>query len=125
MTKFRIQSHKALKAEMKAVARGSRPASADASVPSFNSAQALLRLLTPENRSLLAVLRDKKPQSIAELSQMTGRAQPNVTRTLMKLEAIGLIRMRQEGRRKVPVATVRRVRFEIDPYAVNDRLELA
>lgn len=110
---------------MKAVARGSRPASADASVPSFNSAQALLRLLTPENRSLLAVLRDKKPQSIAELSQMTGRAQPNVTRTLMKLEAIGLIRMRQEGRRKVPVATVRRVRFEIDPYAVNDRLELA
>jgi predicted transcriptional regulator len=30
---------------------------------SFDSVEALLRLLTPQNRELLAAIRDKKPQS--------------------------------------------------------------
>ena len=89
MNKHRIQSHGDLKEEMKAVARGARRAPSDAAEPSFNSVGALLRLLTPENRALLAVIRDRKPQSIAELAEMTGRAAPNVVRTLGKLEAVG------------------------------------
>jgi len=52
---------------MKAVARGSRPAPADAAKPSFDSVAAVIRLLTPENRRLLALIRDRKPQSVAEL----------------------------------------------------------
>ena len=59
-----------------AVARGERSAQADAAKWSFNSVEALVRLLTPENRQLLALIRDRKPKSVAELVQMTGRAQP-------------------------------------------------
>jgi predicted transcriptional regulator len=44
---------------MKAVARGERRAPRDAARPSFNSVAALVRLLTPENRALLATLRDR------------------------------------------------------------------
>ena len=124
MTAYRIQSHDELKAETMAVARGEKPAPKDAALPSFNSIDALLRLLTPENRQLLAVIRDREPQSISELSGMTGRAQPNLTRTLAKLEAVGFVKMRVVARRKVPTAAVHTLRVEIDPFSQNDRVEM-
>lgn len=123
MSKHRIQSHGDLKEEMKSVARGARRAAADAAEPTFNPVGALLRLLTPENRALLAVIRDRKPQSIAELAEMTGRAAPNVVRTLGKLEAVGFVHMKTVKRRKVPTTAMRPLRIRIDPFSMNDRLE--
>ncbi len=125
MAKFKIQSHQALREEMRAVARGEKPAPKDAALPSFNSVEALIRLLTPENRELLAVIRDRKPQSINELAEMTGRAAPNLTRTLAKLEAVGFVRMKTVQRRKVPTPAVHKLHVEIDPFSQNDRFELA
>lgn len=125
MKRYKIQGHAALREEMKAVARGERPAPKDAGGMTFDSVEALLRLLTPQNRELLAVIRDKKPQSITELAAMTGRAQPNLTRTLGKLAAIGFVRMKSIDRRKVPTTTVHSLRIDIDPFSQNDRLELA
>jgi predicted transcriptional regulator len=125
MVEYRVQSHESLKREMMAVARGEKPAPKDAALPSFNSIEALTRLLTPENRALLATIRDRKPQSISELAEMTGRAQPNLTRTLAKLEAVGFVRMRVVNRRKVPTASVRKLHVEIDPFSQNDRLKIA
>ena len=109
---------------MKAVARGAQPPAADAARPSFNSVGALVRLLTPENRQLLAIIRDRKPPSIAALAEMTGRAQPNLARTLAKLEAAGFITMQTTGRRKAPSATIKKIVVEIDPYSDHDRLFL-
>jgi predicted transcriptional regulator len=123
MKRHRIQSHGSLKKEMKAVARGERAAPKDAAAPSFDSVSALLRLLTPENRALLAVIRDKKPHSIAELAELTGRAQPNLTRTLGKLEAMGFVQMKSVRRRKVPTTAVQAFRIKIDPFSSNDRIE--
>ena len=125
MTDYKVQSHASLQREMMAVARGAQPAPRDAAMPSFNSVEALMRLLTPENRDLLATIRDRKPRSIAELAEMTGRAQPNLTRTLAKLEAVGFVRIDLVERRKVPTASVHRLRVEIDPFSQNDRLEIA
>jgi predicted transcriptional regulator len=82
-----------------------------------------MRLLTPENRALLAVIRDNKPQSVAELAELTGRAQPNLTRTLGKLAAAGLVQMNVTRRRKTPVATARRLRILVDPYSETDKIE--
>ena len=84
MTKkrYKIQSLASLEREMRAVARGEKRAPADAAKPSFNSTEALVRLLTPQNRQLLAIIRDRKPGSVAALVQMTGRAQPNLTHAL-------------------------------------------
>jgi predicted transcriptional regulator len=121
----KIQSHGSLRKQMKAVARGERPAPKDAAVPSFDSVSALLRLLTPENRTLLAVIRDKRPRSIAELAELTGRAQPNLTRTLGKLEAMGFVRIKTVRRRKVPTTAVHAFRIRVDPFSSNDRVEWA
>ena len=117
-------SHWALKEEMKAVARGDIKAPSDAAVQSFTSVEALVRLLTPENRYLLSVIRDRKPKSIAELAKLTDRAASNLTRTLAKLEGAGFVRMKTENRRKVPTVEIRKILIEIDPYSENDRLEM-
>jgi predicted transcriptional regulator len=125
MRRTKVQNLRSLREEMKAVARGARPAPADARRPSFNSVAAVVRLLTPENRRLLTVIRDRKPQSVADLVQLTGRAQPNLTRTLAKLEAAGFITSTTVGRRKAPSATVKRIVVEIDPYSDRDRMRVA
>jgi predicted transcriptional regulator len=125
MTSFKIRSHKEIREEMKAVARGEKPAPAAAATPSFESAEVLLRLLTPENRDLLKIIRDKRPQSVADLARLTHRAGPNLLRTLAKLEAIGLIEMQSVGKRRIPVSIVRKVRLEIDPFSQDDRFEVA
>ena len=125
MKRQRIVSLDALEQEMRAVARGERRAPAGAAKPSFNSVDAVVRLLTPENRRLLALIRDRKPGSVAELVQLTGRAQPNLTRTLAKLEAAGFITMKALGRRKAPSTAIRKIVVEIDPFSKNDRLRVA
>ena len=125
MKRYKIQSLASLEREMRAVARGERPAPPDAARPSFNSVEAVVRLLTPENRALLAMIRDRKPQSVAELVQMSGRSQPNLTRTLTKLEAAGFITMKSLGRRKAPSAAVKKIMVEIDPYSDRDQLRVA
>ena len=109
MRRVRIQTLRSLIDEMKAVARGERRAPADAGAPSFDSVAALADRPTPENRRLLKVIREKRPQSVTALSRMTARAQPNLTRTLAKLQAAGLINMASRGRRKAPTVVVRRI----------------
>src|ERR1700682_4185390 len=109
MRRYKIQSMPSLERQRRAVARGERRAPADAAKPSFNSVEALVRLLTPENRRLLALIRDRKPRSVAEWVQMTGRAQPTLTRTLAKLEAAGFIRTKAVGRRKTPSAAIKKI----------------
>ena len=121
---MKVQSLHDLEAEMRAVARGERPAPPDAAQPSLDSAEALLRLLTPENRSLLRTIRDSHPQSVAELARLSGRAEPNLLRTLAKLESAGLLQMKTVARRRMPVSTISRLRVEIDPYAMADRVEI-
>lgn len=125
MSKPKIQSFEALMGDMRAVAKGHKPAPKDAGGISFNSAEAVVRLLTPENRKLLAFIRDRAPQSVQELADLTGRAQPNLTRTLAKLEAVGLVKAEVKGRRKVLTVQARKIVFEIDPCSNRDVLRLA
>jgi predicted transcriptional regulator len=125
MTKYKVKNLRSLREEMKAVARGERPAPAEAGKPSFNSVDAVVRLLTPENRQLLAIIRDRKPQSVAELVEMSGRAQPNLTRTLAKMASAGFITMKAVGRRKAPSVAVKKIVVEIDPYSNRDWLQVA
>jgi hypothetical protein len=46
VTKYKVQSLRSLRDEMKAVARGEHPAPANPAKPSFNSVDAVVRLLT-------------------------------------------------------------------------------
>lgn len=121
---MKIQKMKELEAEMRAVARREIAAPADAARPSVESAATLIRLLTPENRKLMRMIRDAKPKSVSELARLTHRAQPNLLRTLTKLADFGFIEMRKVNHRTVPTPIVGSIYFEIDPYAMADKIKI-
>ncbi|MHB1541639.1 MAG: HVO_A0114 family putative DNA-binding protein [Steroidobacteraceae bacterium] len=80
-----------LREEMRAVARGERK------VPPLPAAP-LLAALSREALELLAVLLRKHSASVSELVELTGRAQPNISRSLQILARYRVIRLVREGR---------------------------
>lgn len=126
MTTAQVQTLQELKAEMLAVARGERTAPVNAGGVSYESAGAVLRLLTAENRELLAAIDQTHPESVAALAKQLHRAEPNVSRTLTKLEACGLVRLTQgKGKTKIPQVLARHIRVDIDIFAAHDQISLA
>jgi predicted transcriptional regulator len=85
---------------MRGVARGERRASPLPAGP-------LLAVLSREALDLLGVLLRQRPASVTALVAITGRAQPNVSRSLQILAAHGLVRLVREGRevRPDPIAS--------------------
>lgn len=60
---------------------------------------------TPGHRVLLATIAEHSPQSIGALSMLVGRAQPNVSRSLVALVRAGLVEIVSSGRASVPTLT--------------------
>ncbi len=89
-----------LREEMRSVARGQRRASPLPAAP-------LLAALSRETLDLLGALLRARPASVTELVATTGRAQPNVSRSLKVLARHGLVRLVREGRevRPEPIAS--------------------
>jgi predicted transcriptional regulator len=120
---MKIQRIKDVIAEMRSVASGEIQAPSDAAAPTVESTEALVRLLTPDNRNLLRIIRDVRPQSVAELARLTHRAEPNLLRTLGKLEAFGFVEMRLINHRRVPTSIIGTLHLDIDPYTMSDKIE--
>jgi DNA-binding transcriptional ArsR family regulator len=95
-----------LREEMRGVARGERRASPLPAGP-------LLAALSRESLDLLGVLLRRRPASITELVSITGRAQPNVSRSLQTLVAHGLVRLVRKGRSVRPEAVVSAVTLDL------------
>ena len=119
---MKIRSLHALRDEMRAVARGEMAVPADAATPAYESAEAvqisaenMLRLLTPDNRSLLQTIDSEHPVSIEALAAKVGRAPGNVSRTLAKFVNLGLVRLvNGPGLAKKPELTARHVTISLD-----------
>lgn len=122
--KPRVQSWEEFKNELLTAAKGGA-APADAGGLVVESAEALIRLLTAENRELLRIIRDDKPESVAALARLSHRAEPNLLRTLGKLEAAGLVAFSTVGKRRKPISLARKFSVHVDPFSPNDRIELA
>ena len=85
----------------------------------FTSIKSFAAVLSDENRELLRIIHDNKPESIADLEQMTGRKASNLSRTLRTMANYGLVRLEDgiqgRGRRAVkPVAVARSVNLTLD-----------
>ena len=85
----------------------------------FTSIKSFAAVLSEENRELLRIIHDEKPESIADLVQITGRKASNLSRTLRTMANYGLVRLEQgsqgRGRRAVrPVAVARSVNLTLD-----------
>ena len=111
--KVGIADYEEMKARSMRIARGEeKPAPGDPKVW-FTSTESFAKVLSAGNRELLRVIADKAPGSLEELSEITGRAVSNLSRTMKTMESYGLIRLEKgRGRR-------------LAPRVVHDRVELA
>jgi predicted transcriptional regulator len=85
----------------------------------FTSIKSFAAVLSDENRELLRIIHDNKPESLADLEQMTGRKASNLSRTLHTMAHYGLVHLENgsqgRGRRAVkPVAVARSVNLTLD-----------
>lgn len=77
------------------------------------------------NMALLKAIIQKRPQTVAELCTITGRAQPNVSRSLQILAKNGVIRMVRDRRtvRPEPVWLEAKVNFATGEYEMLTAVE--
>jgi len=81
----------------------------------ITSLAAVTRLISRENQELLQIIAQGEVTSLAELAGKTGRAESNLSRTLKKLETIGVLELVPGlGRAKIPKLSVESFRVEID-----------
>jgi predicted transcriptional regulator len=66
--------------------------------------RSLAEVLSDENRALLKVIQESKPQSISTLAEMTGHKPGNLSRTLKTMSNYGFVEMRRENRHVRPIA---------------------
>ena len=95
-----------LREEMREVARGERPVSPLPAAP-------LLTALSRDALDLAGVLLRERPASVTALVALTGRVQPNVSRSLQLLAKHRLIRLVREGREVRPEPIVGAVRVDL------------
>jgi predicted transcriptional regulator len=79
------------------------------------STEAMVKLLSPQNRRLLSIIASKRPRSVQELANLTGRKQASVSRTLKRLAQAGIVSLTRSERRTMrPQIAATRVQLEID-----------
>ena len=91
--KVGIASYDEMKARTMAIARGRyKPERGEPKVW-FTSLESFAKVLSDRNRALLLLIAEKEPVSLAELSELSGRAKSNLSRTLRTLERYGLVHL--------------------------------
>lgn len=109
-----IAPYEEMKARTMAVARGERRIGPNEPRVWFTSLESFTRVLSERNRDLLALIAEQEPGSLAELAELSGRAKPNLSRTLRTMERHGLVELqRGEGRTLRPRVRYRGIRLDL------------
>ena len=99
-----IMSQEKIRVRLLAIARGDyKPKATDPKIW-FTSMLSLAEVLSDDNRALLKVIHEAKPQSISSLADITGRKPGNLSRTLKTMSNYGLVEMMRERKQVRPIA---------------------
>jgi len=99
-----IMKQEKIRERMLAIARGDyKPKRGEPKVW-FTSMKSLAEVLSDDNRALLKVIQETKPESISALAEVTGRKPGNLSRTLKTMSHYGIVEMRREKRHVRPIA---------------------
>jgi predicted transcriptional regulator len=96
-----IASYEEMKARTLAIARGDLPTQSDDPKVWFTSTESFAKVLSAGNRDLLRVVAEQSPGSLDEIARITGRAKPNVSRTLKTMENYGLVVLERGERGRI------------------------
>jgi predicted transcriptional regulator len=81
----------------------------------ITSLAGVTRLISRENQQLLQIIAKGDVTSLADLAGKTHRAESNLSRTLKKLESIGVLELVPGlGRAKIPKLSIESFQVEID-----------
>lgn len=96
-----IASYAEMKSRTLAIARGKlKPSPRDPKVW-FTSAESFAKILSEGNRALLALIAERTPDSLDALARASGRKKSNLSRTLKRMAACGLITLKRGSRGRV------------------------
>jgi predicted transcriptional regulator len=75
----------------------------------------MVKLLSAQNLRLLHLIATKRPGSVRELATLVRRKESNLSRTLKKLEQLGIVALQKgPGRTRTPRLVARRVTLELN-----------
>ena len=97
-------SQKEIRERTLAIAQGKYKPKPDEPKIWFTSIRSLAEVLSDDNQALLQVITDKKPSSIRELADITGRQPSNLSRTLKTLSAYGFVKLEKLNKTVCPIA---------------------
>jgi len=70
----------------------------------FTSMKSLAEVLSDDNRALLRIIKETKPESISALAEATGRKTSNLSRTLKTMSNYGIVELKREHNHVRPMA---------------------
>ncbi len=111
--KFGIMSYEDMKAYTMAIAKGDHKRKRGEPKIWFTSMQCIARVLSEQNRGLLALIAEAKPESLQELEKLSGRQVSNLSRTLKKMEQYGIVTLERGYRGRI------KPRFPYDGFQVD------
>jgi len=100
-----IMSEELIRIRLLAIAQGKYSPKENEPKIWYTSFNAVSQLLRPENIALLRLINSEKPESLTQLSALTGRAKSNLSNTLKALNEKGFVRLEPgKGRSLKPMA---------------------
>lgn len=100
-----IMSEPLIRMRLLAIAQGKYKPQENEPKVWYTSINAISQILRPENIELLRLMDSERPESVTELSELTGRAKSNLSNTLKALSEKGFVRLEQgNGKAIKPVA---------------------
>lgn len=100
-----IMSEKLIRMRLLAIAQGKYKPQENEPKVWYTSINAISQILRPENIELLRLMDSERPESLTQLSELTGRAKSNLSNTLKTLSEKGFVRLeRSSGKSVKPVA---------------------
>ena len=98
-----IMPQEKIRERVLAIARGDYKPKATEPKIWFTSMRSLAEVLSDDNRALLKVIQEAKPQSISSVADITGRKPGNLSRTLKTMSNYGFVEMKRENKHVRPI----------------------
>ncbi len=95
-----------------AIAKGKYTPKKDEPKIWFESLQSMAQVLSNDNQDLLRIIIEKKPASLKELENVTGRKSSNLSRTLKMMARYGIVELAKENKTIRPI--VRATSFKVE-----------
>ncbi len=84
----------------------------------FESLHSMAQILNNDNRKLLEIILEKKPGSLKELAEVSGKKESNLSRTLKTMNRYGIVELIKNKRAISPIvkATDFKVEFGLNTH---------